>query len=221
MLFRSQKKFGGITLPQIQDLSVFDPSLYDRDELRRCRKIDDKKIIMFLGTPISYKGVEDIIYALKKIDSAENVKLMLVGVNKKNPYVQGLLDIGKDKIIVVEGLCPIQKVPEFLSMADLIVIPQRNTPITQAQIPAKLIDAMAMAKPIIATNISDMSQILDGCGLIVEPGDIDDLADKISFLLANEKKAEELGLKAREKCKDKFSFETAEEILIGIFDKYK
>jgi glycosyltransferase involved in cell wall biosynthesis len=41
---------------------------------------------------------------------------------------------------------------------------------TVGQIPAKLFDAMAMAKPIVATDVNDFAGILDGCGLVVKPG---------------------------------------------------
>lgn len=216
-----QKKFGGILVPHAQDTNFFDPSRYNRDELRRKWKVNDKKIIMFLGTPLPYKGVEDIIYALDRINTNEDIKLMIVGIKEKTSYVQKLINIAKEKIIIVEGFCPIQKVPEILSVADLIVIPQKNTPITQAQIPAKLIDAMAMAKPIISTNVSDIPEILNNCGMIVEPGDIQGLADKICYLLENEQVAKRLGQKAREKCEREFSFDNLEKKLSYIFDSYK
>ena len=45
-----------------------------------------------------------------------------------------------------------EMMPEIVSAADVIVVPQRNTPAAQAQFPLKLTDGMAMAKPILATQ---------------------------------------------------------------------
>ena len=109
----------------------------------------------------------------------------------------------------------------FLSMADLVVLAQRNTPQTVGQLPAKLAHAMAMEKPIISTNISDMPEILNGCGVIVEPGDVDTLAQNIHRLMEDEEEATELGKRARQKCRERFSFETIETILTKIFERYQ
>jgi len=56
---------------------------------------------------------------------------------------------------------------------------------------------MAMAKPIIATNASDLPEILDGCGWIVEPESSKQLAETIQYVFDHPVKAEEMGWKAR------------------------
>lgn len=216
-----KQKFGGIKVPHAQNTKLFDPCRFNRNELRQKWGLNNIKVIMFLGSLNPYKGIENILKALDKLNTNKEVKLMMiVDKGRRSSYIKQLLNAGKAKIIPVEGLQHVQKIPEFLSMADLVVIPQRATPITNAQVPAKLIDAMSMANPIIATNISDIPQILKGCGLIVEPNDIDDLADKITYLVENENIARELGKKAREKCKREFSWDAIEPILTGVFDKY-
>ena len=48
--------------------------------------------------------------------------------------------------------------------------------------PAKVFDAMAMAKPIIATNVSDLPEFLDGCGWTVAPEKPKQLADTIQYV---------------------------------------
>jgi glycosyltransferase involved in cell wall biosynthesis len=106
-------------------------------------------------------------------------------------------------------------------MANMIVLPQRNNSSAVGQIPAKVFDAMAMAKPIIATRVSDLPIILDGCGLIVEPGNINALSDSILWVLENETEAKKLGNKARIKCINKYSWSSMEYTLSGIFDKYR
>ena len=80
---------------------------------------------------------------------------------------------------------------------------------------------MAMAKPIIATNVSDLPQILKGCGIVVEPEDVSGLAEKISWVFSNPLEAEEMGRRAREKCIEEYSWDVMEKKLVAIFDKYK
>ena len=57
-----------------------------------------------------------------------------------------------------------------------------------------------MWKPIIATNVSDLQNILNGCGIIVESGDIHGLATKIKYIFDNPDIAERMGNADREKC---------------------
>ena len=212
-----QSKFGGVKVPHGRDIEAFDPSKFDRKHLRKKWNLTDKKVIMFLGNPRPYKGLEDLIMATKSLNRAD-LTLMIVGV-EDNEYKRRLKKIGMEKIQIV-GLQPFSKVPEFLSMADLVVLPQRNEPSTIGQVPAKIFDAMAMAKPIIATNVSDLPEILDGCGWIVEPESPEQLAGTIKHVLNNPVEAEEIGWNAREQCIKEYSWDAMERILTGVFDKY-
>jgi glycosyltransferase involved in cell wall biosynthesis len=79
---------------------------------------------------------------------------------------------------------------------------------------------MAMAKPIIATAVSDLPEILSGCGWVVAPGNPAALAEAIEFVLHNPDLTAEMGRKAREKCKDKYSSDAMEGTLVTIFRQY-
>lgn len=106
-------------------------------------------------------------------------------------------------------------------MADAVVIPQRKSFATVGQVPAKIFDVMTMAKPIIATNVSDLHEILDGCGWIVEPENPEQLAQKIKYVLDNPLEAVTMGCKARQKCIEKYSWDAMEKALVKIFEKYE
>ncbi len=89
---------------------------------------------------------------------------------------------------------------------------------------------MAMAKPIISTNVpvcvlrtgrSDIPEIMDSCGWIVEPENPKQLAKTIKYVFDHPVEAKEQGLKAREKCVKEYSWDVMKEKLIPIFEKYK
>jgi glycosyltransferase involved in cell wall biosynthesis len=86
--------------------------------------------------------------------------------------------------------------------------------------PAK-IDVRAMAKPIMSTNVSDIPEILDGCGWITEPENPNKLAETIQYAFDHPVEAKEKGKKAREKCKREYGWEMMEKKLVAIFEKYK
>jgi len=105
-------------------------------------------------------------------------------------------------------------------MTNVLVIPQRRNFATIGQLPAMVFDAIAMAKPIIATNVSDLPEILDGCGWIVGSENTEKLAETIQYILNNPKEANEVGCKARQKCIGKYSWDVMEKVLVKVFGKY-
>jgi len=217
-------KFGGTIVWHGRDTNAFDPKKFDRDHLRNKFGIPgDKKVVVFLGTPRPYKGIEDLVEAISLLKD-NRILLMLVGLGEDS-YSQRVKALVCSKLgnkrVRLFGLQPFEKVPEFLAISDVVVIPQRRNLATIGQVPAKVFDAMAMAKPIIATRVSDLPKILDGCGWIVNPENPDQLAKAIQYVFDHPGEAEEMGWKAREKCVEQYSWDAMEKILLGIFRKYE
>jgi len=80
----------------------------------------------------------------------------------------------------------------------------------------KVYDYMAMGKPIVASQISDLPTVLDGCGRLVPPGDVDQLSQAIQSLLACPEKAHTLGQRARNRCLERFSMQRIGQILLDV-----
>ena len=215
-----QKKYGrGVIIPHGKDTEHFDPAKYDRNKLREELQITDFKVIIFLGTMRSHKGLDDIILAVNKLNR-HDIRFMIIGAGTDPQYENMLKELGGDKIIL-KGKIPFNDIPKYLHAADLVVLPQKKTGQSYGQIPAKIFDAMSMAKPIIATNVADLPLILDECGIIVESGDIETLAARIDWVFTNPLEAEDMGKRARKKCIAEYSWNVMEERLVAIFDKYK
>ena len=219
-----QDKFGGTIVWHARDTETFDPVKFDKHFLREKYQIEKtNKVVMFFGTPRPHKGIEDLVRAVSLIKD-QNVILVVVGIDNRDLYCKNLVRSTKEMLgdrFKDFGLQSFEKVSEFLSMADVVVIPQKRNFSTVGQIPAKVFDAMAMAKPIIATNVSDLPEILDGCGWIVEPENPKQLAETIQYVLNNPEEAEEMGWKARQKCIEKYSWDAMEKVLLGVFGKYE
>lgn len=217
------QKYGGVRVSHGRDVNLFNPADYDRQSLRKEWGYDSEKLIVFFGSPAPYKGVEDLVEAVRLLGRPD-LKVMLVGADRSSRYVRNLiknLSATAGGFLRIEGMRPFSDVPKFLAMADLVVLPQRPSPVTMAQIPAKILDAMAMAKPIISTAVSDIPEMLEGCGIVVEPGNVEQIAEKIEYVLEHAGEAAEMGRKAREKCAGEYSWEAVEKILVKVFDPYR
>ncbi|NJN13616.1 MAG: glycosyltransferase family 4 protein, partial [Richelia sp. RM1_1_1] len=98
--------------------------------------------------------------------------------------------------------------PDIVAAADVIVVPQRDTPAALAQFPLKLTDGMSMAKPILATRVGDIPDILGDAGYLVDSSSPEQIADQIEFIFQNFTEAIEKGKIARERCIKYYSVDT-------------
>jgi len=217
-------KFGGTIIWHARNTDAFNSLRFDGNLLREKYGIPNKKkVVMFFGTPRPHKGIEDLIKAVSLIEDSD-VVLVIVGIDESDQYSKILFKTMGQELgqrFIGFGLQPFESVPNFLAMADVVVIPQRKSASTVGQTPAKVFDAMAMEKPIVATSVSDLPEILNGCGWIVEPENPIQLAESIQYALNNKKDAEEMGWKARQKCVEKYSWDAMECSLSTLFKKYE
>ena len=204
-----QEKYGGVVVPHGRDTRVMDPATVSGEAVRREFGLAGP-VVMFFGTPRPHKGIEDLIAAVAQLQRPD-VSCVIVGANMADKY-DASLGQGSAQVRLLP-MQPFARVPEFMAAADVVVIPQRQTPFSEAQMPAKIYDAMAMARPIVGTQISDIPETLAGCGLVVPPGDVGALAGAIGRLLDDPAEARRLGLAARAKCEAQYSWDAMQATL--------
>jgi glycosyltransferase involved in cell wall biosynthesis len=217
-----QERFGGVVLPHGRDTQAWDPMRFDRDEIRRSLGVGDRQVVLFLGTPRPQKGIEDLVNAMARVRGPDTL-LMLVGIDDE-AYSQrvgqlALRRLGPERVRLI-GRQPFERVPEFMVAADVVVVPQRRSAGAVGQMPAKVYDAMAMARPIVATRVSDLPETLEGCGWIVEPGQPDQLAEAIQDVLDHPAQAARAGAAARRKCEREYSFDAMHRTLAQLVARY-
>ena len=208
-----ERRFGGTLLPHVRDTEAWDPARFDRTDVRARLRVGASKVVMFLGTPRGHKGVDDLVNAVGSL--GPGVVLALVGVD---PARGGAPRWSERSHVRVIGEIPFDDVPRYLVAADVVAVPQRATSDTVGQVPAKLFDAMALGRPIVSTSVSMIPEILEGCGVVVAPGDVFALAGAIKRLLDSPDEASALGRRARERCEARYSFRVARAILFPLIE---
>ena len=193
-----QRRFGGTIIPNGKDTELFNPDRYDPEVSRAAYGLSDYRVLMFPGAPRPYKGVEDVLAAMDRLNEPD-LKLVIVGGSPYDDYDRTLRDRWPQHIIHL-GKQPYGDMPRVIAAAHVVVVPQRQTPAAQAQFPLKLTDGMAMAKPILATRVGDIPTILGDTGYLAEPDAPADLAAQIQTIFSNWPQAQAQGLRARERC---------------------
>ena len=110
-----------------------------------------------------------------------------------------------------------ENIRQFLTEIDVYALP---TGMDVAPLTCK--EAMAMQKPIVASNVGGIPEIVhDGkTGFLVDEGNADQWVEKISFLLKNKNAAQEMGKSAREFIIEEFSWDVIAKRFVNIIEPY-
>jgi glycosyltransferase involved in cell wall biosynthesis len=195
---RLQKRFGGTVVPHGCPVERLNPDGIDRERARE-RFGFSGPVVVFPGTRRPHKGLNPLAKAVARVPKAR-----MAVFARGDDYSQA--EWAGAPLIRIPVM-PYALLPELLVAADVVVIPQLNTEAASHQMPMKVYDAMAMARPIVASCVSDLPAVLEGCARLVPPNDVNALADAIVGLLEHPLEARRLGQAARERCLKHFSME--------------
>ena len=209
-----ENEFGGHQIPHVRDESSFDPSRFDSAVVRRLYGVPEKaKVVMFFGTPRVHKGIGKVAQAVSQINDV-NFLFVVVGTSPDKRVTNELDKLSNGKLINIPNQ-PFSSIPEILSMADLVCLPQDVTHETSKyQLPAKAMDAIAMCKPLLVSNTVPLKQLVDAG--VAELIDDNDLASQI-YSVANRRRNADILNMRKEKFLSNYSYRSAEPILREIF----
>jgi glycosyltransferase involved in cell wall biosynthesis len=152
------------------------------------------------------KGHEYLIEAVYRIaEEAPDARCLIVGTGDDR-YGEMLARLtrekGLDGIVIFAGFQP--DVSPYLAAFDLFVLPS-----VMEGFGIVLIEAMAMAKPVVATSVGGIPEVIDDgvTGFLVPPRDPESLVRKIRFLLAHPEVRAKMGEAGRLRVLARFSTE--------------
>ncbi len=199
-------RFDGVAIPQGVDMDLFRRAAPERIEAkRRDLGLGSGPVVVFGGVARPHKGLDLTLRALLACGHPE-ARLLVVG-----PETEYLAELRKDPAagprVVATGAVPQTDMPLWLSLGDVTVLAQQDTPLARTQVPCKVFEAMAVGLPVIATDVSDLRGILDGCGWVVPPGDAPSLAQTLDAVFGDPEEARRRADLARENARRRYSLE--------------
>jgi len=163
-----------------------------------------KNVILFVGRLIPRKGVKYLLMAMPKILCEKpSTQLVIVGEGSEK---RELLEIC-DKLEIensVSFLDPVSN-DELKRLYDSAAV--LTLPSLQESVPLVLLEAMASGCPVVATNVNGVGEVIKNreTGLLVKPGDPDELGEAMIEVLSEEDKTRKMTLRAREIVKERFT----------------
>ena len=178
----------------------------NKNRIRETRKnfgiTEDEKIIGLVSRLTAEKGHVYLLKAAKDIVSEfPRVRFLIIGDGPLRRELEDMVSaLQLRNKVIFAGL---QKdIPDILAAVDIFVLPS----LTEG-LPMAMLEAMAAGRPLIASRVGAIPKIIENGvnGLLVEPGNSDDLRKAIIELLRDPKRADMFSKAGLELIANKFS----------------
>ena len=138
-----------------------------------CRKdiglANDDFVIVYSGRVNKDKGVSELIDAMLQIKDKSNIKLMIIGgtfygnAGNEDDFIRTLKGKAKRRITFT-GCVPHEKMPDYLQLADIAVLPS----MWEEPFGLTIVEALAAGLPLITTRSGGIPEICEGVATIVD-----------------------------------------------------
>ena len=172
--------------------------------------------ILWIGRLVSGKGVEYLIDAIKLlVHEITNLKLIMIGEGpSKEKIKRKISDLGLDKHIVFKDFVLNSELPSIYQSSDVFVLPSLNE-----GVPRTILEAMACGIPVVCTELPQLVDVVDGCGLLVPVKDSQALAEGISKIVSDRELAQKFGENGRANVVENYSWEDTVKKTIGLYEE--
>ena len=161
--------------------------------------------LIFIGRLVKIKRVSDVIKAVSNLKNhSPKLTLTIIGSGPREKYLKDLssqLNINNNIRFI--GRIPPEKVPEFLSKADIFILTSESE-----GLPNVILEALASSLPILASRITSIPELIQDNvnGLLHAPKNVRELTENLKKLILDENLRKSMGQKSREIAR-KFSWE--------------
>jgi glycosyltransferase involved in cell wall biosynthesis len=181
-------------LPNGVDAERFHPDV-SGDAVRARHALGGKRVIGFVGSLKPWHDLDTLLEAARRLARRDPlIRLLVVGDGPRLAELRA----AHEPHVICTGAVPHEDVPAHLAAADVVVVPYGKGGDAYFS-PLKLFEAMAAAKPVVGARIGQVAEVLvhGESGLLYEPGEPADLAERIREILHSPARAAELAAAAR------------------------
>ncbi len=161
-----------------------------------------KKEVVFVGWVIKTKGIEELLCAWQNTaQKYPDWMLKIIGPCNED-YKKELCTKYSCKNVIFAGEQSHDEVMKNVSDAAVFTLPSYTE-----GFPNAVLEAMALEKPIVATSVGAIPDMLEGCGFVIAPRNSDELEKAFDRMLSDENLRCEFSKKAKQKLIDEYTIE--------------
>jgi len=164
--------------------------------------LSDPPVITYAGSLNDYEGLDLLLVALSQLRSrCTGWSLIIAGDGPARSALQKLTEeLGLSRSVSFLGRVPKNEALEAVARSSVVCLPRKSTRVCELVPPLKLVEAMAMGKPVIIPDLPVFRDELgnsDG-GFFFRAGDCENLAEVLHLALSHPSKFREIGRRAHD-----------------------
>jgi glycosyltransferase involved in cell wall biosynthesis len=134
---------------------------------------------------VDYEGLETVVRTVATLRArGHDVTGLLVGDGVSRPGLARLADeLGVADHVVFPGRVPPGVAQTWLAALDVVLVPRRDHEVTRLVTPLKPVEAMAVGRPVVASDLPALVEAVGGAGLHVGADDLAGWAEVVATLL--------------------------------------
>lgn len=190
-----------------------DISLGEQSFDNKLPKMPEGFKVMFAGNIGEAQDMDSLMETALVLKDETDIHFCIVGDGRKRPWVEDFVrEHDLTSTVHLLGRFPIEMMPAFFAMADVLLVTLKDSKVFNRTAPAKIQAYMNAGKPIAAMLNGEGSVVISNaeCGFCVAAGDAGAFAHLLKHMKAMEHdKLVEMGIRGKQYCKEYFDFSKA------------
>lgn len=202
------------------NLKKFNPAI-SGEEIKIKYHLEKKNIILYLGQLHGGQYVNIFIEAanLVLLEHPDTVFLIIGQGYRLNQLRELVARLGIEGSIIFTGSIPHSLVPGYIATSDICVACFENNELTVCKSPLKVVEYLASGKPIVASSVGEIPNMVGDAGLLVEPGNHRLLAEAIVNLIRDPQLRQKMAFAARQRAEIRYNWEKTSKNLLAAYKK--
>lgn len=176
-------------------------------DVRESYDIRDGPVLLFVGTVMPRKGVDDLVRAMGALvndSDFEDLQVVIAGEDDLDgEYTATVRELareaGVDDAVTFAGFVPDDDLPALYALADVFVLPSREEGFGMA-----VLEAMAAGTPVVATDVGGVSRVVTEGeqGYLVQPNDPDGIVMYVKKILTLNDEVGQFEVRTRDRARE-------------------
>ncbi len=210
-------------LPNVPILSLFQN--LNNSNPKKVLGFEGKFVILYIGEVMPGRNLEMLIdlAVLLEAKGILDIVFMVVGDGILLPKIKRLVRLKNlNQYFKFVDWVPPTSLSFYYAASDVVYILLEHQPINMISMPNKLFEAIASGKPVLVSNFGKLGKMVrsTGCGLLCNPGNVNDVLKKIILLKDNSELRGNMEKQAVQISRE-YSWESVEHVLVNIYSGRK